>query len=193
MRTLFPADYVHRIGRTARRGQPGSSLLFLSPNEAPCLDCLSRHGLALSPLSLEATLERGFSEATSAPKVSALTLHEDLECKVAASAALRELALDAFQAFLRAYAIHAGELKAVFAVRSLHLGHVARAFALQDAPRTVRQAAPRKQPAAAGAKRARAEAESEVGGNEERGRKKKAGKPIAKSMGYEVTMSASGV
>lgn len=27
------ADYVHRVGRTARAGRSGSALLFLSPNE----------------------------------------------------------------------------------------------------------------------------------------------------------------
>lgn len=147
------------------------------------MECLSRHGLALSPLSLEATLERGF-EAKGTHKVSALTLHEDLEGKVAASSALRELALEAFQAFLRAYSIHAGELKAAFAVRSLHLGHVARSFALKDAPRSVRQAVSK--PVDRAPKRARPEAEK---GATEEGAKKKA----TKSMGYEVAMSASGV
>lgn len=193
---ILRTDYVHRIGRTARRGRPGSSILFLSPNESSCLDCLARRGLVLSPLSLEATFERGFSKVKGVPKTSALTLHEALENKVASSSSLQELALAAFQAFLRAYAIHAGELKAVFAVRSLHLGHVARSFALQEAPKTVRQVAPAKKAAALAksTKRSHADANSEKHNSTEDGAKsKKAAKNNTRTMGYEMSSSASGI
>jgi len=49
-------EYVHRIGRTARRGLRGSSLLFLLPSEMGYLTLLSTHGLrditALQPKSI---------------------------------------------------------------------------------------------------------------------------------------------
>jgi len=129
------------------------------------------------------------------PKTSALTLHEALEKKVASSSPLQELALAAFQAFLRAYAIHAGELKAVFAVRSLHLGHVARSFALQEAPKTVRQMAPAKKAATGrGSKRAHADVKSEKQSATEDGVKnKKAARNNSRTMGYEISSSASGI
>jgi hypothetical protein len=44
------------------------------------------------------------------------------------------LATPAFQSFVRAYACHEKSLRSVFHVRSLHLGHVAKSFALQRAP-----------------------------------------------------------
>ena len=36
-----PADYVHRVGRTARVGTYGSSLIFLTPSEMPFLEELN--------------------------------------------------------------------------------------------------------------------------------------------------------
>lgn len=40
----------------------------------------------------------------------------------------------AFQSFIRAYATHGKETKHIFHVKSLHLGHVAKTFALKDPP-----------------------------------------------------------
>jgi len=66
------SDYVHRIGRTARKGSPGTALLFLSPNEADFLGHLANRGLNLTPLSLEATLQRALkpSSASSSSSLS---------------------------------------------------------------------------------------------------------------------------
>jgi ATP-dependent RNA helicase DDX31/DBP7 len=46
----------------------------------------------------------------------------------------RLLAVDSFRSYVRAYAAHRGELKSIFQVRKLHLGHVAKSFGLRDAP-----------------------------------------------------------
>jgi len=45
-----------------------------------------------------------------------------------------ELARKGFMSFLRAYATHTKETKHIFHVKSLHLGHVAKSFALREAP-----------------------------------------------------------
>lgn len=50
------ADYVHRVGRTARKGERGHSLLFLLPREAAYLSVLEARGLRPKPLSLEGVL-----------------------------------------------------------------------------------------------------------------------------------------
>lgn len=50
------ADYVHRVGRTARKGERGHSLLFLLPREAAYLGVLEARGLRPKPLSLEGVL-----------------------------------------------------------------------------------------------------------------------------------------
>lgn len=38
-----PAEYIHRIGRTARIGCHGSSLLILAPSEAEYVNSLASH------------------------------------------------------------------------------------------------------------------------------------------------------
>lgn len=50
------ADYVHRVGRTARKGERGHSLLFLLPRESEYLGVLEGRGLRPKPLSLEGVL-----------------------------------------------------------------------------------------------------------------------------------------
>lgn len=44
------SEYVHRVGRTARSGQRGSALLFLTPSEQAYLGVLSKRGLRLSEM-----------------------------------------------------------------------------------------------------------------------------------------------
>lgn len=50
---------------------------------------------------------------------------------------MKKLAKDAFCSWVRAYAAHRGELKRIFMVKKLHLGHVARSFALKEQPSLV--------------------------------------------------------
>ena len=48
-----------------------------------------------------------------------------------------DFARKAFQSHVRAYATHPSDEKHMFHVRHLHLGHLAKAFALREAPSTV--------------------------------------------------------
>lgn len=50
---------------------------------------------------------------------------------------MKKLAKDAFCSWVRAYTAHRGELKRIFQVKKLHLGHVAKSFALKDQPSLV--------------------------------------------------------
>ena len=45
-----PASFVHRVGRSARAGRVGSSLLFLSEKEEAYIDLLRKRKVPLSPL-----------------------------------------------------------------------------------------------------------------------------------------------
>lgn len=47
------------------------------------------------------------------------------------------LAQNAFCSWVRAYTAHRGELKKIFVVRKVHLGHVAKSFALKQQPSLV--------------------------------------------------------
>jgi len=50
------SDYVHRVGRTARIGAKGSSLLVLLPSEADFVRQLEEENLALAEMTLELVL-----------------------------------------------------------------------------------------------------------------------------------------
>ncbi|XP_042372299.1 probable ATP-dependent RNA helicase DDX31, partial [Plectropomus leopardus] len=47
------AEYVHRVGRTARIGGRGSSLLFLTPAETAFITELANHNISLSEMKLQ--------------------------------------------------------------------------------------------------------------------------------------------
>ena len=50
---------------------------------------------------------------------------------------MKKLAHNAFCSWVRAYSAHRGELKSIFMVKKLHLGHVAKSFALKEQPSLV--------------------------------------------------------
>lgn len=52
-------------------------------------------------------------------------------------AKIKKLAQNAFCSWVRAYSAHRGELKSIFMVKKLHLGHVAKSFALKEQPSLV--------------------------------------------------------
>ncbi|KFQ28901.1 putative ATP-dependent RNA helicase DDX31, partial [Merops nubicus] len=51
-----PAEYIHRIGRTARIGCHGSSLLVLAPSEAEYVSLLASHKINVSEIKMEKVL-----------------------------------------------------------------------------------------------------------------------------------------
>lgn len=50
------------------------------------------------------------------------------------------LAQKGFQSYMRAYATHPSNEKHIFHVRNLHIGHLAKAFALREAPSNIKGA-----------------------------------------------------
>ncbi|WIA32142.1 hypothetical protein OEZ86_002992 [Tetradesmus obliquus] len=52
-----PAEYVHRVGRTARMGQQGEALLFLLPSEMPYVQLLLQQGMKLTQEQLAGLLQ----------------------------------------------------------------------------------------------------------------------------------------
>lgn len=43
----------------------------------------------------------------------------------------------AFQSFVRAYSTYPSSLKHIFHIKKIHLGHLAKSFALREAPSTI--------------------------------------------------------
>ncbi|RKP40302.1 P-loop containing nucleoside triphosphate hydrolase protein [Dimargaris cristalligena] len=127
------ADYVHRIGRTARIGRQGEALLFLLPSEMEYLKILKQQGLSPIATTLDQQL-----------RILAQRRRRGREIEVAATdlqmACERWVAGPAQAAYLssvRAYATHPSKEKHIFHVKQLHLGHMAKAFALQGRPTAV--------------------------------------------------------
>ncbi|GAB2218212.1 hypothetical protein Droror1_Dr00001431 [Drosera rotundifolia] len=141
------SEYVHRVGRTARLGQKGDSLLFLQPIEMDYLRDLEEHGVSLTEYRLDNSLDSfplfgGLKHHCK--KILSVEMHpwvaslqKGLESFVASEPRLKKLAKDAFVSWVRAYTAHRGVLKWIFMVKKLHLGHVAKSFALKEQPSIV--------------------------------------------------------
>ncbi|KEG14324.1 ATP-dependent RNA helicase [Trypanosoma grayi] len=114
---LDPTEYVHRIGRTARAGNVGNALLFLTPEEVGFVRYLSRFGI---------TLER-YPMPEKLPPIQMKLEHVlQLDPIVAKSA------VSAYRAHVGAYQSHL--LKETFKVQRLDLAGLARSFALTSPP-----------------------------------------------------------
>ncbi|XP_020975356.1 DEAD-box ATP-dependent RNA helicase 17 isoform X1 [Arachis ipaensis] len=141
-------EYVHRVGRTARLGERGESLLFLQPVEIDYLQDLEKHGVSLAEYPLLKVLDNftlhGHNKQVKKsifidlhPWV--LCLQKALESFIISKPKMDELARKGFCSWVRAYTAHRGELKRIFMIKKLHLGHVAKSFALKQQPSLVGQ------------------------------------------------------
>ncbi|XP_057580686.1 probable ATP-dependent RNA helicase DDX31 isoform X2 [Hippopotamus amphibius kiboko] len=148
-----PAEYIHRIGRTARIGCRGSSLLILAPSEAEYVNSLASHKINVSEIKMEDILsvltrddcfkrrhwgsQKSRAVGPQEIRERATVLQTVFEDYVHSSERTVSGAKKALQSFIRAYATYPRELKHIFHVRSLHLGHVAKSFGLRDAPKNL--------------------------------------------------------
>ncbi|GAA5896194.1 hypothetical protein JCM6882_008515 [Rhodosporidiobolus microsporus] len=113
-----PRDYIHRVGRTARAGKQGKSLLFLLPSELGFLRFLK---VAKVPLN-----EYSF------PSEKIANVQGQLEKLISKNYYLHQSARDGFRAYIQAYASYS--LKTIFDVTQLDLAKVARAFGFSTPP-----------------------------------------------------------
>lgn len=126
-------DHLHRIGRTARAGKSGRSVLFLLPTEEKYLDLIEHyHPNGVQHKSYEELLKIGFGTKWD---YDATTWHLNIERWLLEDQSAHELAARAFTSHIRAYATHLSSERGVFNVKSLHLGHLAKAFGLRETPK----------------------------------------------------------
>ncbi|KAJ5939316.1 hypothetical protein N7466_002450 [Penicillium verhagenii] len=136
-------DHTHRIGRTARLGRDGRACIFLQPGcEENYVEILKRGyrdgGKALTRTDANEILKRGFgatAESTSKNWEEKTTDWQmDVERWALDNPEYLEMARRGFQSHVRAYATHISAERSMFDIKELHLGHLAKAFALRDRP-----------------------------------------------------------
>ncbi|KAJ2030958.1 ATP-dependent RNA helicase dbp7 [Coemansia sp. S610] len=135
------ASYLHRVGRTARLGRVGEAILFLLPSESAYLALLQEKGLRPSDESMESVLKlmaksEGVRKAAEW-QLRAGDIQAMLERFVVVNVTASGLAKQAYLSSIRAYATHISAERHIFHVRSLHFGHLAKAFALRETPNQV--------------------------------------------------------
>lgn len=125
-------QYVHRVGRTARIGQKGKGILFLLECEAGFAQYLKTRGVTIDAIPVDRLAPQvlGFNKP--------IRLMERVQARVeeliSTDPALKRQAVKAFSSYIKGYAVRSQELRHIFSMHKLHLGHLAKSFGLNDPP-----------------------------------------------------------
>ncbi|KZT06763.1 DEAD-domain-containing protein [Laetiporus sulphureus 93-53] len=114
-----PRDYIHRVGRTARAGKVGKSLMFLLPSELGFLRYLKDAKVPLNEFSF--------------PAEKIANVQSQLEKLLQKNYFLHQSARDGYRSYLQAYASYS--LKKIFDINQLDLAKVGKAFGFSVPPR----------------------------------------------------------
>lgn len=140
-------EYAHRVGRTARLDQSGSSYLFLTEPELGFNQALIHRGVNCKPIS-ELGLFANFTNQLAPMHLSGIRslpqfLGGWIARYISGRIELLRLSREGFLSARRAYSTYSKELKPFFNPSSLHLGHLAAAFGLKETPAQIAEFAKR--------------------------------------------------
>jgi ATP-dependent RNA helicase DDX18/HAS1 len=143
------AEYIHRVGRTARAGGSGKALLFLLETELGFLKYLRAAGVPLNEYSV--------------PKEKIANIQLQLEKLMSKNYYLYQSSRDAYRGYVLSYQSHS--LKDCYDVYKLDLQRVAKSFGFSAPPKINLNLKPNpktKSSTAAGRRKGRGEGESAV-------------------------------
>lgn len=133
-----PRDYIHRVGRTARAGKSGKSLLFLLESELGFLRYLKEARVPLNefgfPTERIANVQTQVRVQCQYIRVELANIFaKQLEKLLKKNYYLHQSARDGYRSYLQAYASYS--LKKIFDVNKLDLAKVGKAFGFDVPPR----------------------------------------------------------
>ncbi|XP_065200467.1 probable ATP-dependent RNA helicase DDX31 [Planococcus citri] len=140
---ITASDYVHRVGRTARVGSKGFSLIFLAPHEINFISMLQDHRVKITEQKMEtylqnlATLNFAGDTEKRSMESAATTLQVRFETALNDQEPLLVSGCEAYVSWVRFYASYPKEMRNVFNFKELHLGHYAKSFALIHPPKAI--------------------------------------------------------
>ncbi|GIY70307.1 probable ATP-dependent RNA helicase DDX31 [Caerostris extrusa] len=133
--------YVHRVGRTARIGNKGNSLMFLLPAESKFSNLLADHKINFEELPYTLFLKAVIliSDALDLKNKSSMedcatALQTMYEKKIYKEEQLHESAKKAYASYVQSYASYPKNIRHILPFKALHLGHIAKCFCLREAP-----------------------------------------------------------
>ncbi|KAG2379070.1 hypothetical protein C9374_007708 [Naegleria lovaniensis] len=142
-----PKEYLHRIGRTARMGVQGNAIMFLHPHEELYKKLLEKYKLKIHEMKGEKCLESiilSFRRKSLRDPIEAASwlqniFEEEMSKAGKENTEIYSLAVNSYFSYIKYYSTHGSDVKYIFHPNNLHLGHLAKSFALKDSPSKIKQ------------------------------------------------------